>query len=59
VAAFEHIHMPPLTDRGHCRTQSQCKTNESLAPLALQKWKLEKAELRLRGEIRLFQPENP
>jgi hypothetical protein len=34
--------------------------NELVSGLGLlQKRKLEKAELRLRGEIRLFQPENP
>jgi hypothetical protein len=34
--------------------------NELVSGLGLlQKRKLEKAELRLRGEVRLFQPENP
>ena len=38
--------------------QSQRRTNESLAPLALQKRKLENCELRLCGETRAFRPEN-
>jgi len=39
--------------------RSQSITNESLVDFRMQKWKLRKSELRLRGEIRLFRPENP
>jgi hypothetical protein len=43
---------------GMAANQSQRRTNESLGPLALQKRKLEKSKLRLRGETRAFRPEN-
>ena len=54
----ERIVMPPVTDRGPLSNQSQCRTNESPGPLALQKRKLENFELRLRGETRAFWPAN-
>ena len=54
----ERVAMPPVTDPGPLSNQSQCRTNESPGPLALQKRKLENFELRLRGETRAFRPAN-
>ena len=50
--------MPPVTGPGPLSNQSQCRTNEFLGPLALQKRKLENLELRLADETRAFRPEN-
>ena len=54
----ERVAMPPVTDPGPLSNQSQCRTNESPGPLALQKRKLENFELRLADEPRAFRPEN-
>ena len=44
--------------QGHCRTGSQCRTNESLVRRALQKRKLQTLELRLRAESHAFRLQN-
>ena len=55
-AAFIPATILGSRQQDHCRTASQCRTNESLVRGALQKRKLENLELRLRGESRAFRP---
>ena len=44
--------------QGHCRTGSQCRTNEFLVRRAMQKRKLQTLELRLRAESHAFRLQN-